>query len=278
MKKTFIIIFAIILIILGGCLSSSTSSSPATKETSAPETKDDSKVLTKEEFEKMYTNPNDYKGAKVDFYAKIFTVPEKDNQGTYLQAFADPKNSEKNTVIAIKDPNLDVKVGDIIHVIGKVEKVFEGENALGGTIKAPVIIADKIEKSDYATAFAPAIKTIDVNKEINQHGYIIKLTKLELAKAETRIYVTVTNQSKNKINFFDFNTKLVMNNKQYELEDNFEANYPKVQSELLPGVRSEGILTFSALETQSGTLKVIFEGSSDNYELNFKPFEFEIKF
>ncbi len=36
-----------------------------------------------------------------------------------------------NTIIAIKDTKLDVKVEDIIHVKGEVKDIFERENGCG---------------------------------------------------------------------------------------------------------------------------------------------------
>ncbi|WP_339062070.1 hypothetical protein [Tepidibacillus marianensis] len=117
-----------------------------------------------------------------------------------------------------------------------------------------------------------------MNKEVNQHGAVVKLKKIEIAKEETRIYVSVTNQSKDKFNFYQFNTKMVMNNKQFEIEDNFEANYPEVQIEILSGVTSEGIISFPALGVETGTIKVLLEGQSENYMVDFKPYGFTVSF
>ncbi|GAA3319234.1 hypothetical protein GCM10020331_025300 [Ectobacillus funiculus] len=58
-----------------------------------------------------------------------------------------------------------------LYVKGTVEKAFEGENAMGGKITAPLIKAKEVKKSDYGTAFAPAKKSVDVNQEQNQSGF-----------------------------------------------------------------------------------------------------------
>ncbi|CAM3679513.1 DUF4352 domain-containing protein [Cytobacillus oceanisediminis] len=266
----------ILLFSLAACGSESTSGSNEEKTNTKDEDKSSGKLLTKEEFEKMYTDPKKYKGSKVEFYAKVFVEPEKDDDGTYLQVYAN-NNGERNTIVGIGDPDLDVKIDDVILVKGTVEDVFEGENALGGTITAPAIKAESIEKSDYATAFAPALKTVDVNKEIDQHGYIVKLNKIEVAESETRLYVKITNNTDTNISFYSFNAKVVSGNQQFEIQDNYEAGYPEVQSDILPGVESEGIVVFPAIP-DSGTVKVLFEGSSENYELEFKPFEFEVTY
>ncbi|AEH48646.1 hypothetical protein [Parageobacillus thermoglucosidasius] len=273
MKKLLSPFFAFVLLLVAatGCSSEQSSSSNKNddkkQEAKAP--------LSKEEFAKMISNPDKYKGAKVDFYAKIFVEPEKDDDGIYIQAFADPKNSEQN-VIVVADPKTNVKNEDIIHVIGTVRKSFEGENALGGKVTAPIIDAEKVEKTDYVTAFSKPIKTIDVNKEINQHGYIVKLNKVEIAEDETRAYVTISNQSNAKINFWGYNAKLLVGNTQHDRADNFEAGYPEIPSDILPKTNVEAIIPFPAVDPNEKVIKFYFEGSSDNYDIEINPFQFEI--
>ncbi|WP_231272604.1 DUF4352 domain-containing protein [Clostridium botulinum] len=234
------------------------------------------KQLNKAEFEQMYSDVNKFKGDKVDFFAKVFINPEKDAKGICFQCYAN-NNDKLNTVVGANDAKLDIKEGDIVHVVGTVKDKFEGENALGGKIAAPVIAADKVEKTDYAKAFAPAIKTIKVDKEINQNGYIIKLNSIEIAEKETRVNLTINNNTKNKINFYAFNSKLTQGSKQVpEGEKNFDAKYKEIQSEIMPGVKEDGVVLFKAIDQKGDTLKFNFEGSSENYELQFKPFTFEV--
>ncbi|RST71981.1 DUF4352 domain-containing protein [Siminovitchia acidinfaciens] len=274
MKKAFLYIIAIVVIVLAGCGESKTtggnSDSPKKEKTS------ETKLLTKEEFEKMYSDPKKYKGSTVDFYAKVFVEPERDGDGTYLQAYAN-NNDERNTIIGIEDPDFDIAEGDIIHVKGKIKDVFEGENAFGAQITAPAILADTIEKADYQTAFSPTEETIELNEEQNQHGYKLEVQKVELAEKETRVYVKVSNEMDDKISFYSFNAKLTTDGKQYEEEMNYDADYPEVQSDILPGVDTEGIIAFPAIPEEAEQFKLYFEGSSENWEIDIKPFVFEVK-
>ena len=192
-------------------------------------------LILADEFNLVYSNPKEYKGRKVEFYGKIFIEPEKDAEGTYLQMYTLNQGSDGNTVVAIQDPNLDVSNGDIVYVKGVVGDVFEGTNAFGATIVAPQILANSIEKSDYATAFSPALKVIEVNQEINQHGYSNQISE----------------------------------------EDNWDADYQEINSEIFPGVTSQGVVTFAPVDIQGENLKLVFEGSSDDYYLDFEPFIFE---
>jgi hypothetical protein len=275
-KKLLILLFVLSITLVGCSSEESSRNDSAEKVVKNEEKAKNAEVLSKEEFEKMYTNPKEYKGSVVEFFAKIFVEPEKDSDGTYLQAYVD-NNSDRNIIIAIKDPNLDVKSEDIIIVKGTVNDVFEGENLMGGKITAPMILADSIEKSDYASAFAPSLKTVDINQEIDQHGYLLKVNKMEVAANETRFYISIQNNTQSTISFYDFNSKLIVENKQLETKDNFDSDYPELQSDILPGIVTEGIIVFPSV-AETGNVKLYLEGSSEDWDLDLNPFQFEIAY
>jgi hypothetical protein len=277
LKKVILVLGIMVTMIfavgLMGC--GSGGSKQTNGNSSSEETKKNTTLLSKDEFKQMYSDPDKFKDRKVDFYAKIFQEPEKDEKGTYIQAFADPDNSEENTLIQVSDPKLDVKNNDIIHVIGTVEKKYTGKNGFGAEISAPVITATKVEKSDYGTAFDPAKKTITVNKEINQNGYVIKLNKVEFGAKNTRAYLTITNNSKEQIDFNPYDAKATQGNTQFEV-DSSNLDYPELKTEILPGIKEEGVVLFKPLNPDGGNCSFIFTGSSENYELEFNPFTFNI--
>lgn len=269
--KIITIILAIVLIIIIANIGNSGDSQASTTTTSS-DSKKSTKTVQKTDIEKLYTNADQFKNYKVDLYVKVFDV-EQDDDGTYLQGYNNPEKLSKNTLIMSDDSDLDIKDDDIIHVVGTVKDKYDGENALGGSVSAPRIIADSIEKSDYATAFAPAQKTINVNKTQNQHGFALTLQKVELAEKETRLYVKIENKSQDEISFYDFNAKITADNKQIEPKSDL-SEYPEIQSEILPGVKTEGIIVFPKIDSK--TANIILEGSSENYDITINPFTFEI--
>ncbi|MCY7923526.1 DUF4352 domain-containing protein [Bacillus spizizenii] len=269
--KIITFILAIVVIITIANIGNSGDSQASTATTSSA-SKKSTKTVQKADMEKLYTNANQFKNYKVDLYVKVFDV-EQDDDGTYLQGYNNPEKLSKNTLIMSDDSDLDIKDDDIIHVVGTVKDKYDGENALGGSVSAPRIIADSIEKSDYATAFAPAKKTINVDKTQNQHGFALTLQKVELAEKETRLYVKIENKSQDEISFYDFNAKIIADNKQLERKDDL-SSYPKIQSEILPGVNTEGVIVFPKIESK--TAKIILEGSSENYDITINPFTFEV--
>jgi hypothetical protein len=263
-------------LVLAGC---GTESKEASKEAKSSESskKENKASFGPNDVEKFYATADDHKGAKVEVYGKIFVTPERDKDGTYLQVFIDKKGTDGNALVGIEDPDLDVKEGDIIHIVGTLKGSEDGENAMGAKLTLPIIHADKIEKTDYVTAFSPAKKTIEVNKEVNQHGAVVKLNKIEIADGETRLYVTAVNNTQNKFNIYNYNAKLLQGSQQMEVQDNYDAEYPEFPGEVLPGVTSEAVIAFPEV-AESGQLKFLIEGNTDNYELDFSEYTFDIQY
>ena len=231
--------------------------------------------FTQENLDILIGDPKKYKGSGVEFTGRVFTEPEKDEKGTYLQMFADPENSEKNMMVQVGDPKLEAKNDSYIKVKGTVLDEMTGTNAFGAVLTAPVIKADTAEVVDYITAVSPAKKTVEVNNTIEQHGLKITLEKAELAEKETRLYIKAKNDSQNNADILTYSAKLIQGSKQLEEETNFDADYPELQNEVLPGVETEGILAFSAVNPDQD-MKFLIEGSSDDYTLEFKPYEFQV--
>jgi hypothetical protein len=97
---------------------------------------------------------------------------------------------------------------------------------------------------------------------------------VEVAEDETRAYIKITNNSKEEISFYSFNSKIIAGTKQLEEDDHY--NYPEIPSEILPGVSVEGIVVFPSIKDEQGTAKFYFEGSSENYDIDIEPFIFEV--
>lgn len=235
-----------------------------------------SEVLEPNDFDKMYSNPLSYEGYELEFMGQVFVEPERDDEGTYLQVYAKPEEYDQNIIVAIDNPNLEVKTDDYVRVTGIVFDKFEGENLMGGTVIAPVIHADKIEVVDYITAIAPTIKTIEVNEGIDQHGFVVHLQRIELAKSQTRVYVKVTNNTNDSISYYTHSNKLVVGSQQLEPEYVYDSGLSEVQSDILPGIESEGVAIFPAIDENVKSLKFYADGYSDNYELSIEPFIFEV--
>jgi hypothetical protein len=276
MKKIAIAVCLLFTIALMGACSNDQKSS-SNESNKSEEVKVKGKIQA-EDFEKLYSDPIKYKGYEVELTGSIFNEPEKDDDGTYIQLWADPENSEKNTLAAIMDPNLEVKTGDYVKIKGVVQDEFEGENAFGGIIKAPMILADSIEVVDYITAVSPTIKEVKVGKEINQHDLVFELQKIEIADKQTRVYLKVKNNTTDKASFYSSSAKLIVGNAQLENEyvDSETTGLKEIQSEILPGIEAEGVIVYPAIDPNVKELKLHVEAHNENYDLDFSPYIFDV--
>lgn len=275
MRKLLFISIILITLILGACGSNdekSTNNEGKNEDSNASE----GKIIEESDIAKLYTSPKKFKGYSYSFVGKVFSTPEKDNDGVYLQIFADPKNSEYNTIVAFQDPNFEVNDGDYVKVDGVIEDEFEGENMLGGAVTAPVMRATSLEVLSYIDALAPTLETLATGETIDQHGFVVQVDKIEFAEPHTRLYVTVTNNTNDNISFFSHSIKLVSNGTQYEEESDYEADFPDLQSDILPGISTSGVVTFPALDPATTEIQVHAEGYSQNYEIDIEPFIFKV--
>ncbi|MFD2657946.1 DUF4352 domain-containing protein [Gracilibacillus thailandensis] len=286
MKKYLFVLIAVSMLLIACEETGTTTSESAngneesdvkTEEDKSTKEENTKGVVAEEDFDKMYSDPSSYQDYEVEYTAQVFTKPERDADGTYLQAYADPINYEQNTIIFIADPDLAVESEDYITVKGIVRDQFDGENLVGGSIAAPMIEANSVEVVDYITAVSPTIETVEVGQEIDQQGYLVTLQKIELAENQTRVYVKVSNNTNDSISYFAHSTKLIVDNQQLEPEFNYESGLPEVQSDILADVESEGVITFPAIDQETTSLKFHSEGYSDNWELEIEPFVFDVE-
>lgn len=235
--------------------------------------KDDSPI-SDSEIGSLFESPDDFKGRTFEFTGKVLQV-EKDSDGLAIQAFYDIKNFDKNVIIYYSDSSLDVGEDDFIAVKGTITGKFSGENAFGGAVTAPMVDADSVEVVDYQTAAAPAKKELTFeNQTVDQHGYSVTIDKVEFADSETRVYVTVTNNGSATFSLYGFDAKLVQDGKQMDTQDNFEAEYPEISSDLTVGATTSGIVCFPAIDVSGFSLS--FPAYSDNFDETINDYTFNI--
>lgn len=236
---------------------------------------EENEKMTEQEIEQLYADPKKFEGRSIEIYGQLLNSPEKDDSGIYFQMWADPENANLNTVVYFDDPDFQVEVENYVKVSGVVGKEFEGENAFGGTVTAPTIIADSVEVVSYTEAVSPALHTYEFDNLVqDQYGYSVKIDKVELAENETRIYLTVNNNGSDKFSLYSFNSSIIQNGEQFNEQDNWAANYPEIQTDLNVGASTNGVIAFPAIE--NANFQLILDGYSSNYNENIEPYTFDI--
>lgn len=171
--------------------------------------------------------------------------------------------------------NFDLKSGDSFEFVGQVMGIENGENSFGGSITAQTIAVTEYSPLSYKDAFSPTITDRTIDQTIDQHGFKVALEKIEFAKKETRLYLKAENSNESKMSLSIYSAKIIQDGKQIDSETNYEADYPEVSYEVLPGAETSGILVFPAMENKPFTL--VIDSYSDDFELTMEPFKFEVK-
>ena len=236
------------------------------------------KVYIKEDqISDLYSNPDEFKGKYVNLTGKVFMV-ETDGDDIYFQMWQDVEDSDHNTIVHIdKESFKDIVEDDYISLEAVVIGEFEGENMMGGTIHAPKLEGVTIKKSSYKDVVAPTLENIKVEqtKQSNMPGVSITIKNVELAKEETRVYVEINNESEEAYSFYSFNSVLIQDSKQFKENQNWNADYEEVESEIPSGVKETGVIVFEPI--QANDFKIIMEGQSEDYSIDSDEFSFLVK-
>lgn len=229
--------------------------------------------LNANELEMLYTDADMFKGMYVKLTGKIFADIEQDEDGIYFQMWQDPKNNKKNTIVAYADKSKGIKTDDFVRIEGRVIGTFKGTNLYGAEIKAPQILATNVEISSYKDIIAPTIKEVTLGEKTQvQYGYEVSVEKVEFAEEETRVYIKIINNGSSKFNLYSHSAIVVQDGKQFEPDTmNYQANYPKIQSSLLQGSTTEGIILFPRLTVAD--FRLVLAAYSDE---SIEDFQFDI--
>lgn len=228
-----------------------------------------------DEIKALHSAPQTFKNHYVELTGRVFATPEYTNGVIALQMWADYQKNDKNTIVYIPDQDFAVEPDDYLKIIGIVRGEFEGRNAFGATVTAPVIYAKEYEILSYKDAVMPALHTLDVNKTITKSWYSVSIEKIEFAEKETRVYVKVQNDGIAEFSLYTYNAKISQAGKQYEEQGNWDADYPEIQRDLLSGNSTEGIIVFPPIEQKS--FDIILEGCSSNYREGTGLYKFHIE-
>lgn len=256
-------------LLLAGCGSSSGTKSATTNDNSSGATTAEASETASEHFDAsnwaiVESDPDAHKGARAEFVGKVFTAPEYDAKGTYIQVWEDAANSENNVIVGYADPNFAVQEGDYVRVVGTVKGKFTGENAFGAKLTVPIVIADTLKVVDATAAAPPAIATLG-RATGTQAGITVTVSKVEFAANETRVFVRVRNNSNASVSIYDSSAKAVQNGRQYDSTFS-TADYPQLSDDLVAGASTSGVIVFPKMKP-GGPLKLILEAHSDNSDI-----------
>lgn len=271
--KVGLIISAIAIIF--GLLASTTGSKNSENTNDNSQTSQSEKEYVTDSVDIVSSDPNHYKGKYITFNGCNVNEVQEDSDAIYYQIYTDLDNTNSVIVEVPKNVSSEKITSDYVTVDGKIKGNKYGKTIVGVSKNWAYIIADSITPSDYINTFGKADTTWNCSdKIISQHDVSVQVTQVDFNSTETRVYVTVTNNSSNKFNIYDYNAKIVQNGQQYDATYNYNADYEKLSSDILSGASTSGIIVFPPLSASDMQLQI--EGSSDDWNIDFEPFAFDL--
>lgn len=244
-------------------------------------TSEEKVYLEDSQIQQLFTDPEQFKGKYAKLSGVLLANPEADSDGSMaLQIFYDTQNYDQNFIVYTDNADVSLKSGDYVKVDGKVRGKFTGQNAMGAEISIPAIENAAVTKSTYMDVVTPTTAALEPNVSAEQHGITASVDKIEYSDLETRVYMTVKNDSSDNVSLDVYGIKLIMDGQQIAQDDNsvssFNGNYAELNYDIAAGASSSGILVFPAIEQKKDFQVVLSNVISDNYELDFDTYTLNI--
>ena len=210
------------------------------------------------------------------FYGRVSSI-DKDDEKYGYQVYID---LDYNNSVLLEVPKKLVKdkinEDDYISVDAKIDGSYDGQTVMGVDSSWAYLEANSVEKTSYTESFGKANTTWEFTDKVSeQNGISVSVTKVEFAEEETRVYVTATNNSSDKFSLWSSSAIAIQNDQQYDQTyGNAYEQYEDLSSDILPGASTSGVICFGKLDPAQ--FKLHMEGSSDNYDIDFAPFELDL--
>ena len=232
----------------------------------------EAKLVPENELDQIYSKPKNYTHRRVVIKGQAYNTTKTD-KGIKFNLYSEQYSLEKISTIYYDKKDLEIKDEDYVIADGIV---LGEEDVIDLNLSYVNIKATNIIKTNYIATFAPTIKTIRVNKTINQKGYKVTLQKVELAKNQTRAYIKVKNKGKGEFSLYTPFAKIKQGKKKYYIDGDYILDYPKFLDTIKKGKTAEGIISFSPVnENKSLVLRIPAGSSKDNQHI--KEYTFKVK-
>jgi hypothetical protein len=233
-------------------------------------------LFTKDNYGELVADPDAHRGARVEIGGQVFQKLEESGGELTFQMFADPENAEWSTVVVTEEVgDLDLNSDDYVLVNGEVLGTVEGENYFGTDLTAPEVQASEVRIVGAGQAIDPAQEVLTVNQTQSNQGFFITLRKIEFGEESTRAYVTIRNDTGRGASFYTFDAKIQQGSTQVDYLDDFAYYEEEPQSDLRPGVQTEGVLAFGPVAPNQ-PFELVIPWTSNNYRVNTRPVVFQI--
>lgn len=229
--------------------------------------------MEEEELKSLFSKLEDYEYHCISKAGKIGHVIEEGDGYKAVVVYTDVDNYDDDMIVVLYGEDINVDVDDYIEYTGIVMSSSQ-VRSFGYLNYGVGVRSTSWSESNYIDCVRPTLDTIDINQTQEQFGYVINIEKMEFADKESRLYLSIENNGSDRLNVYDFNVVVSQNSRQYEGVYNYAAEYPKIQSELLVGNRTEGIIAYEPLSNESFTITI--DAYSEKWNESLEPFVFVV--
>ncbi len=247
---------------------------------SSDDSEEEAEYVSESEISDVFSNPNDYVGKYIVLTGQVFNKIDSDDEEQSFQAFYDTQNSTDDFLVYCSS-DTDISENEYVEVNGKILGSESRETALGETRDILSIDAKSVSEKSYIDVVVPATKEIEPeDATAKQHDVSITVDKVEYAETETRIWITMKNDSSENVNIYPNLAQLVQNGKQYEYNSDsmsiFESDEEAPADSVVSGASSSGMLVFPAINSAEEFQLCFNDCTFDDMEPEFDQFKIKV--
>jgi len=230
--------------------------------------------FTNDNLNTLFANPRGYEGIPATIVGRIDKIIKLTDNTTLFSLNVESKDNlpTTNILVSYNEPHFMMQYATFIRVTGSVKNPDPGNRE-----KAPFILADKVEPIDDPwTVLAPTRFTLRPIQTINYNGQIVQLDKIEFSDTETRMFVRVRNETRDKSLFILSKPRGLQGNREFKELPNKYGVYSQATLQLFPMQEAREIIFLERMDPMEKNLTFIL-GDDDEILTQQKPFVFKVK-
>ncbi|EPA06850.1 HYR domain-containing protein [Candidatus Nitrosarchaeum limnium] len=246
------------------------------------EASSDPKILTNDQFKKVFTEPDKYKGVWAKLHGEITQEPFISSDGTAYVFDVKEGDSFDITqrIWLYSKSNPGFKENSCLVAEGKIQGKAQATLMLTGASRdIPLVNLEKYNEISCLDAKFPPTTTINVNESQTQGNIKVTLKKIEITPQHTRALIAVENiGNPDGVDFYGHSSAIIQDKKQFKakLLGLFTVKVPTIESDIPMDVIEEGWVFFEPIESKS--FKIMFEGIETSKGWTTQKFSFDINF
>ncbi|MCY0880009.1 MAG: hypothetical protein OWU84_13865 [Firmicutes bacterium] len=243
------------LVLAAGLIGSSVMAMPVQAARTPP-------ILSELQLSLLMQHPQTYVGDLINLTGQVLYT----NNGVTLATVNPPAVSELVALIGL--PHW--KVGTYFAFTGPLQRVLAASPKLHIPRPIPVIIAQWWRTIPASLALDPILATAPAVAPQREYGLTIRVSRVQYALHQTRIWLSADNQSDQTIEIYDNLATLAQGTHQFTLSP--ESTF--FPSEVAPGVIVHDELIFGPAEMNGVPLRLRFSAFGSNLEENWHAVQF----